>query len=177
MKDWRPAIARMVEVKRVLAEVDTDGLWEHHPPRAAATEEDIAAVEARLGLRLDPQYREFLLHANGWPSFFHTIDLFGTEELAGGGLMDVANEMLDASDPIVWEQTGLDRQSLLPIAATMTARDMFVMPVQDAQQVAPVVWLDLPEIETFPSFERCFQAMIEQNELEATELREEGAPP
>jgi len=32
----------------------------------AASEEDIAAAEARLGLRFPPSYRQFLLITNGW---------------------------------------------------------------------------------------------------------------
>ncbi|MFI9812509.1 SMI1/KNR4 family protein [Saccharothrix variisporea] len=33
---------------------------------APATEEEVAAAEARLGVRLPPSYREFLLTTNGW---------------------------------------------------------------------------------------------------------------
>jgi hypothetical protein len=108
MKDWRPAIVRMVEIKQAIYEADTDGLWEYHLPKVAATEDEIAAVEARLGIRLDPQYREFLRYANGWPSFYQSVDLFGTEDLAGGPMMDHVNEMLDVIEPEpVLEQAGL----------------------------------------------------------------------
>jgi hypothetical protein len=39
-----------------------------------ATEEQIAAAEARLGVRLPPSYRTFLSVSNGWPVMWHSVE-------------------------------------------------------------------------------------------------------
>lgn len=169
-RDWRPEIVRMVQIKQAIAEADVQGLWEFHLPRVAATPERLAALEAALGIRLDPEYREFLGYADGWPSFFQSVDLFGVDDLAGGPRMDVSRQMLAAVEPAVLERAGLHAVHLLPIAATTVDLDLFVMPVVDGTQKPPVVWLAGYEIDRFESFEEFFLAMIEYNARELAAL-------
>lgn len=169
-RDWRPEIVRMIQIKQAIAEADTEGVWEFHLPKVAATPEELAGVEHSLGLRLDAGYREFLGYANGWPSFFQSVDLFGVEDLAGGPRMDVARQMLAAIEPVVLEQAGLQDTALIPIAATTVDLDLFVMPIVGGQQVPPVVWLAGYEVDRFKTFEDYVLAMIEYNVRELAAL-------
>ena len=169
-RDWRPEIIRMIQIKQAIADADTDGVWEFHLPRVAATSEELADVEHALGFRLDAGYREFLGYADGWPSFFQSVDLFGVDDLAGGPRMDVARQMLGAIEPVVIEQAGLRGTPLIPIGATTVDLDLFVMPVMDGQQVPPVVWLAGYEVDRFETFEDYVLAMIEYNARELAAL-------
>jgi hypothetical protein len=171
MRDWRPEIVRLVGIKQAIDDADTAGLWEYHLPKVGASDEDLEATEQHLGIRLDPDYRAFLGYANGWPSFIQSVDLFGTDDLRGGPRFDLANQMLDAVEPVVFEQSRLERGAVLPIAASTVELDMFVMPVVDDQQVPPVVWLAGYEIDRFPTFDDYVLAMIEYNERELAALR------
>jgi hypothetical protein len=170
MRDWRPDIVRLVEIKQAIDDADVERLWEFHLPRVAATEEELSDTEVAIGTRLDPEYREFLGYANGWPSFFHTIDLFGTDDLTGSARLDIAIQKLDAVEPVVYEQSGLQRDALVPVASTTEDLDLFVMPVSDGQQWPPVVWLAGDEVERFASFGEFVDAMIEYNVRELATL-------
>lgn len=58
-----------------------------------AGEETIASAEERLGVRLPPSYRNFLLTSNGW-STIGNLDLLGVEEV--GWMADIDPELLEA---------------------------------------------------------------------------------
>lgn len=169
--DWRPEIVRLVQVKQAISEVDTEGLWEFHLPRVAANAESLRRVEQTLGVRLDPEYREFLSYADGWPSFFQSIDLFGTDDLAHGPRMHLASQLLAELDPAARERAGLRDVPLLPIAATAVDLDLFVMPIADGEQRPPVVWLAGYEIDRFATFQDFVLAMLEYNLRELSALR------
>lgn len=176
MRDWRTEIVRMVQIKSAIQDADHDGLWEYHLPRVAATEDELRVVEAQLGVRLDAQYREFLSFANGWPSFFQSVDLFGTDDLAGGPRMEIANEMLNAMEPSVFEQAGVTRIAVVPIAVTTVDLDVFVMRVLDQHLASPVIWLAGDEIDRFASFDQYFVAMLAYNERELAALSDNRGP-
>lgn len=167
----------MIQIKQAIFEADTGGLWEFHLPKAAATPSDIARAERALGSRLDPEYREFLGYANGWPSFFQSIDLLGTDDLIEGPRMVLAQRMLAAVEPAVLEQAGLHTVGLIPIAASTVDLDVFVMRVIDGEQKPPVVWLAGDEIDRFGTFEDYVVAMIAYNARELAVLTgEQGVP-
>ncbi|TVT48591.1 SMI1/KNR4 family protein [Amycolatopsis rhizosphaerae] len=67
--DWKPWLTRWSEEWISAAEpdeLDSAVLRDRWLGFAPATEDEVAAAEARLGLRLPPSYREFLLTTNGW---------------------------------------------------------------------------------------------------------------
>src|ERR1700754_5134440 len=97
MQDWRKEIAVMIYVKEAIAKLDVDHLWNYCLPRVSATEEQLRTAEAAVGHPLDDQYATFLRYANGWPSFYGSVDLFGTEELCGSDRMKYAKELLSVT--------------------------------------------------------------------------------
>jgi hypothetical protein len=169
--DWKQRIVQMVLVKQRLAALDTKGLWEHRLPALAATEAMVLAVEGHLGEPLDPGYRAFLLHADGWPAFFQTVDLFGSEDLVGGHRGRHAIEMLRDVEDAVLTGGGLRRDELLPIAVSPVDLDLFVMTRQSAPQPGIVIWLAGAEVDRFPTFDEYFLAMVDYNRREVQNLQ------
>ena len=167
--DWKQRIAVMALVQRKLAELDTAGLWEHHLPRVAAPPERLDEVEAHLGEPLDSSYREFLRHADGWPSFYQTVDLFGTDDLLGGDRFRHAEEMLSYIEQERVATRGL-RRELLPIAVSPVDLDLFVITRRSSARPGTVIWLAGSEIDRYPSFDEYFLAMIDYNRNEVANL-------
>jgi hypothetical protein len=155
--NWPAQIVRMVKVKEALAAADKQHLWGRHLPEVGASEEQLEAVERKLGKALDPHYREFLKFANGWRSFYQNVDLFGTAELVGGEKIDYARRLLTATPDDVLK---VPRGQLLPIAATLEDRDLFVLDSRTGE----VIWLAGEEIDRYPSFDEYFVAMIAYNQ-------------
>ena len=177
MTDWKSRIVQLVLVKEGIAEVDTKGLWEHHLPAVAATESRLRAVEARLAEPLDPSYRAFLLHADGWPAFYQTVNLFGSDDLIGRRHGLRAAEVLSYVDEAVLIQGDLRREELLPIAVSDIDLDLFVMTRRSSSQPGMVVWLAGSEIDRFPGFDEYFLAMVDFNRLEAQHLLDKAGTP
>ncbi|HLY25044.1 MAG TPA: SMI1/KNR4 family protein, partial [Aggregatilineales bacterium] len=86
--NWKPFLeqwsseligADQEDVRRLPAEMVASG-WLGNP---GASEEQIAALEARLGLTLPPSYSQFLAVTNGWRLVGFGLDLvlFGTEDV------------------------------------------------------------------------------------------------
>lgn len=160
----------MVQIKQAISAADVNGLWEFHLPRVAAGAAALSSVEDLLGVQLDPEYRSFLSYADGWPSLFQSVDLFGVADLARGPRMDIAQELLANLEPDALRAAGLHGTQLLPVAATTVDLDLFVMPVAHGRQQPPVVWFAGYEIDRFETFHEFFLAMIEYNHRELTAL-------
>lgn len=64
--DWKRELVIARLVKQRVSEVDVDGIWENTLPEVAASEEELQALESRLGYFLDSKHRAFLSHANEW---------------------------------------------------------------------------------------------------------------
>lgn len=175
MDDWKQEIATAVLVNQAVMEADKNNIWPHHFPRVAATEAEIRKTEERLGHELAPKYREFLKYANGWPSFYQAVDLFGTEELAGGPMMEYARELLDATEDDALEASGFSRDELLPIAATPTDRDLFLLVRPPHPAAGTVLWFAGEEVERFPGFDEFFLSMVDYNRLNVQTLNEQSA--
>jgi hypothetical protein len=169
--DWQQGIVELTAVKREIAALDTGGLWPHYPANPPATEAELAAAEAAIGEPLDAQYRGLLSHAAGWPAFWHTTDLFGPADLRGSASFREASQLLGYVESIVLEQGNLQRASLLPIAASSTDIDLFVMTRAAAPRPGTVIWLAGAEIKRYRDFSDYFQAMIELNRAELDHFR------
>jgi hypothetical protein len=81
----------------LLSETQREAGWLGYEP---ASEEAILASEERLGVRLPPTYRNFLLASNGWSSI-GDLDLLKVEEI--GWFAECSPELLEA-----WSSPGLE---------------------------------------------------------------------
>jgi hypothetical protein len=173
-KQWKERIVTMVYVKQELMKLDVEQIWPHHLPELAAKEETLKETEAYLGFRIDQDYREFLKMASGWKGFYHTVDLFGTQELSGNQLMQYAQSLLEAVEDEVIRSIGFSRKELLPIAVTRYDKDLFVMTRPNLDSLGNVIWIAGEEIDRYPNFTEYFLAMIEYNRLLVDDLRKEN---
>ena len=158
LKDWKDKISVMVLVKQEIQRLDKMGIWPHYLPEIAAIEEQLASAEKYLGHSIDKDYREFLMCANGWKGFLHTIDLFGTGDLIGSSLMDYVLRNLDVMDDAakLSETSGFLKEELLPIAATREDIDLFVITRETSSHPGIVIWFAGGEVEKFPNFKEFF---------------------
>lgn len=168
--DWQRRIGELVFVQQDVRAADRSGLWDYHLPRVAAKEASLRLAEAHLGGPLDEGYRLFLMQADGWPSFWHDVDLFGTTDLTGGSRMERALGLLPASGDAVWRSTGINRESALPIAAATDDVDVFVI-ARSTPHRGSVLWLAGSMVDHFQNFDEFFLSMIEYNRLTAQNLR------
>ncbi|MBS2965649.1 SMI1/KNR4 family protein [Actinocrinis puniceicyclus] len=176
--NWKERIVQMVLVKQRLEEVDTEGLWEYRLPRVAASEETLQQVEAAIGMPLDPEYRDFLNHAGGWPAFYQSVDLFGPDELLGSPEFAAAREALLSMEDAALAECGEAPRNLLPIAATTEDLDLFLIAGPEANTPGQVFWYAGGLIDTFPTFTEYFLAMVDYNreEIRRLEGKAAGAP-
>jgi len=165
--DWASEIEKMIAAKRILREVDVDNLWRYEAPSPPATEEAIQLAERNIGCSLDSEYASFLRQANGWPAFLQNIDLFGTDELSGPRLRE-ARELIEL--PEVAAATGIADSRPIPIGASETSIDMFVIFGRSGKKSSPVLWIAGVEIERYDSFLDFFRGMVSHNLKEARDL-------
>ncbi|MFI5782419.1 SMI1/KNR4 family protein [Nocardia sp. NPDC051570] len=56
--------------------------WMLTEPNPAASPEDIRTAEARLGIRFDDQYKQWLAYANGWTAFSGGGNLYALSDIS-----------------------------------------------------------------------------------------------
>ncbi|MFC4608906.1 SMI1/KNR4 family protein [Streptomyces maoxianensis] len=175
MINWPVEMQRMREAKERVRESDVEDLWRFEEPRPPSEPERLREVVQRLGHDLDSEYVSFLLEADGWPALMQDVDLFGTEELLGSPAMDTARSLVKTLEPEGLASSRLDPDALLPIAASTTTIDFFVMPVVRGGAPAPVIWIAGAEVERYSSFADFFRHMIDENIGEAEILRADNS--
>jgi hypothetical protein len=164
MDDWKSEIVKAVIVRQRLEELDGGGLFEYPLPEVAASEDEVSATEAALGFALDEQYRRFLRFANGWRCLLQAVDLFGTRQLVGPSLMDVARAQLDSIDDADFEhEVGCRVADVLPIGASGVQSDMFLLGLPGSPIDGQVVWLAGTAVDRFSGFDDFFLAMVDYN--------------
>ena len=115
------------------------------------------------------EYRKFLKHANGWPGFYVSVDLFGTTELVDGTALKIRN-ISTVKDFI--ESIGLKLNQVVPIGASNHERDVFLLVSEISTKLSGVViWLSGYEVDRYDNFEVFFDAMLNNNEQIAEQLR------
>jgi hypothetical protein len=87
----------------------------------AASANEIREVERKLGVRLPSDYREFLLHSNGWRRLFDGADLFATTELGNARAEEAAYSLLDRASPL----GPSEGRFILPFAADTAGTTVF----------------------------------------------------
>lgn len=157
---WPVDLGIAIGVQAQLEERDPEGLLEGTVPRPKASEEQISQLEESIGERLPESYREFLLHADGWPGFYFTLDLFGLVELNGGGKHRHAQTVLETYDEEdVLEDSDLTAADLLPVAAGQ-GNDLVVILREGRPKAGTVVWFDGEEYARFDSFADFFEDTV-----------------
>lgn len=170
MPDWSALFAEMETAKRRLAVSDRDGLWRHEAPRPPAAPERIAEITTVTHCSLDPEYADFLLHADGWPAILQDIDLFGTADF-GTAVYAEAEELVRVIEDEVEIERGTNASRLIPIGASRADIDILVMSrSEEPNRLAPVIWLAGGEIERYRTFSDFFRGMITENLGEAGSL-------
>jgi hypothetical protein len=172
--DFSIAIAQTWLVKQQVMELDTRKIWSYHLPQVAATDEQILTAEQHLGHPIDARYKAFLKCANGWPAFYQTVDLFGTEDLINGPRNECGEFLLSCLDQSVVEKSGFKRGELLPLAATKFDQDFFVITRPASSFPGMVIWFAAEEIDRFANFDEYFLAMCEYNRTELQNFQREA---
>lgn len=162
-------------IQQRIEEVDQEHLWERHLPSVAATEQELAETEARLGFALDPSYRGFLRYADGWKCMWHFVDLFGTRQLLGESPMDSARRQLGAvTDEEFTHPVGVSKEGVLPIGASAVQSDMFLLCQPWSQSPGQVLWYTGQLIDRFESFREFYLSMFDYNREEVRDLENEA---
>ncbi len=83
---WKPFLTEwsraLLQWDRVREAAPPDAVHSGWVGRPGASEAELAAAEARLGIRLPPSYRQFLAVSNGWGQLTDFIfNLWSTEEI------------------------------------------------------------------------------------------------
>lgn len=162
----------MIIVKERIDELDAEHLADYTVPRVKAGQAVIAAVEqAHGGERLPNEYRNFLLHANGWRCFYFLMTLFGLPELEGEGDGAVGAKLLKVyDDEGVLENLGLTTNDVIVAGAGAGSRDLFLLVREGRPNAGQVSWLDGEEIDRYVDFADFFASVIEHHRLRLQKL-------
>ncbi len=167
MIDWSAEIEKCIRIHAFMREMDREKIWTYYYSQPPAQEQQICDTESRLGFTLDPQYREFLLRADGWKSFYQDVYLFGWEQLLGTDPMDRARQQMDAiGEEMLSEILGGSSSDFYPIAASSVEIDIFLLRrAAEPGHTGEVVWIAGSLVDKFPCFEEYFLAMLDYNRL------------
>src|SRR6187402_2660626 len=97
-------------------------------PNPGASEHAIAAVEARIGHRLPPSYKEFLAQHDGWPRFFEGATLLGTANLGKRMYEDMARAAFEAAEtpvPHLAPPSRAQRAPIVPFGIDLQGTTLF----------------------------------------------------
>ena len=171
--DWKREISIAHLVKQKVAEVDAVGLWAHPFPNVAANEAEVIGLEENLGFSLDENMRQFLLHANGWKSFFQSIDIFGCEDFITGDIHNRSEKILSSLENLK-ELCGFDASDLIPFAVSSDDIDVFVISKSTSSTPGKVFWFAGGLVDQFPDFNEWFLSMVDYNRRQFQKMREQS---
>jgi len=160
--DWELEISKLVVVKQAIAEADEKKLWPHHFPRVGATEQDVSKLKILVDKEIPQQFLAFLKYANGWPGFYQTVDLLGTDDFFNQEINSYSTEILEQT--VVAEDV---KHNLLPIAVTKYDIDLFCLSLKTGE----VYWYAGTEVEIFSDFNEYYLSMVDYNRRELSLLK------
>ena len=168
---WPDLIGWFVLIKEEIAEREPSGPYTYVPPRLGASAELLADVERQLGVPLDPQHREFLGYADGWPEFSISVQLLGTADLLGDA-RETARERLELlRSP---QDTDWELSQVLPVGLAMDDRDVVVVGQQGTPLAGQVLWFTGTDVERFPDFRSWYLTQLEWYQTVLERLRATG---
>jgi hypothetical protein len=159
--NWKDQIVKMVYLKQTLFEVDVDKVWVFNLPKVAASELDIINLQKNIPLLADSDLVDFLRVANGWDAFYQNVNLFGTADYLKSEQFFLAQKMFDVIDNKVVEKTGFVKADFLPIAASTSDIDLFLI-----TNTGEVFWFAGDLIERFDTFLDFYLAMLDYHRSE-----------
>lgn len=171
--DWKREIAIAHLVKQKVAEADVEAIWLHPFPEVAANESDVVNLESELGHSLDRNLREFLLHANGWKSFFHSIDVFGTYDFLSGERHQRAAALMSTLENLR-ELCGFEQSELIPFAVSRDDIDIFAISTPLSSDPGKVLWFAGGVVDQFSDFNEWFLSMIDYNRRQYEQLKKQN---
>lgn len=68
--DWKTVIVTNVQILQQREKVDLNHVWEYRLSEVRATLQQVKDAEGRIGFEFPEDYKDFLLHANGWNCFY-----------------------------------------------------------------------------------------------------------
>ncbi|MGO1056698.1 SMI1/KNR4 family protein [Crossiella sp. CA198] len=163
---WPDLIVAMGELRRKTAQA-SNNLFRFTIPHVAATPEELAAAEHRLGHPLDPQHRAFLSYGNGWDEFFLYYYLLGANDLGQGPTWELLNEYLDDFyDSLPDDVNFPPRDEIYPITFNPESAQIFAIwwggPIVDGGH--QVVWIPLVDGDLYDNFFEFYQAIYQHYE-------------
>ncbi|WP_433113857.1 SMI1/KNR4 family protein [Micromonospora sp. CA-246542] len=169
IEDWRPEIVKAVLVRQEAQALDE--LYEYPLPEVAATEAELVDAERVVGA-LDPRYRSLLRFANGWKGFLQGVDLFGTAQLLGGPLKQIATAgQREVTGSGIFNDVGFRIDDALAIGASDTQADLWFISAAGDEGAGKVLWFWGDGFEVFGSFDEFFLSMVDYNRLELQRLK------
>jgi hypothetical protein len=170
--DWPALLGTMIQVKNEIDQRDPEHVEPYTLPRVKASAAELAAYEQQIGHALPAAYREFLRHADGWPSFYFDMDLFGLPELRdGAGNAGLAARLLDEYDREgVLGDIGLSTADVTPIGAGAGMRDLLLLVRSGDDNAGQVSWLDGEEVDRYADVAEYLDSMIEYARIRASKL-------
>lgn len=161
MIDWKTEISRLVYWKQVIADGDQLNAYPWHLPKVAASASEIALAESVVGCAFSSQYIDFLRHANGWPGFVVTVDMFGTTDFLEGR----SDRVMEREELRLFiERMGISLKDCVPIGASEADLDVFLHLSPNASFLpGGVLWFANEEVDRYNSFDEFFMAMVDYN--------------
>ena len=144
-------------------------------PEVRATLRQVKDAERQIGFEFPEDYKNFLLHANGWNCFYQYVDVLPLHDLLNTSdihrIIMYNVEFVLEYEPA--EGQRLDQKNLLPVATGTHNVDTFVLIKHGNPNAGTAVWLSGDEIDRFPSFHEFYLSMLDSNLLEVKTLKEE----
>jgi hypothetical protein len=149
-------------------------------PNPAASEVAVARVEERLGRRLPPSYRSFLMLHDGWPRFFDGASLLGTANLGLRKYEDLARAAFEAAEtpiPDLGPPTRPRARALIPFAADLEGTPLFAFnPAVSGPdgEYEVIAWVNEIGVR-HPTFAAFLEWIVDLGEQDLSELSEGSA--
>jgi hypothetical protein len=163
------SIAQLVlaaaEVNQLVAAADVNSIWQYGQPNEGASDEELQQIQRSYDI--GPEYIELLRVANGWPGFYHDVDLLSIHDLEGGELLDRAWMLAESADNGSSGMLALNKFTHIPIAVSANDIDVFLLNLQRGD----IRWIAGQEVESFVSVDSFLREMTEYNRQTLEDLR------
>ncbi|WP_406274149.1 SMI1/KNR4 family protein [Nocardia sp. NBC_00881] len=156
---WPVLLGLAIKAKYELLRLDSEQQWETLP-RVKNTDAAIQQFEYERRLTIPSDYRDFLLHADGWEGCFFDLGLFGLSELRGAENGMPALELLRRyTNNGTLRDSGIVADEVLPIVAGPV--EHLVLMVHSGARAGRVIWFDGgAERTAYPDFADFFEDLL-----------------